>query len=135
MIRGFVPSTGYLYFYAIRTNTVNLLTGFVPSTGYLYFYSLQHLTKFLQHGVSSPLRGISISTQPSGHIRKSDRMVSSPLRGISISTTTKSLKWLFRCWFRPLYGVSLFLRLLEQIAVKQGWRFRPLYGVSLFLRR
>ena len=62
---------------------------------------------------SSPLRGISISTPYDYSTVNRFNEFSSPLRGISISTD--GTEDTFNCdSFRPLYGVSLFLRKGEQ---------------------
>ena len=56
-----------------------------------------------------------------------------PLYGVSLflRISRKTFKYLSNC-FRPLYGVSLFLQELK-VVYSRKICFRPLYGVSLFL--
>ena len=109
LVHSFVPSTGYLYFYfyGVSPNGEKPCC-FVPSTGYLYFYEVGTFDDLNGYIVSSPLRGISISTKYGSQVIKESVRVSSPLRGISISTKIQlSLKTSLFC-FVPSTGYLYF---------------------------
>ena len=81
----FVPSAGYLYFYSITRKQLKEIKGFRPLCGVSLFLRWDGEEKIIQMKFSSPLRGISISTQVLiAYTRVAT--FSSPLRGISIST-------------------------------------------------
>ena len=107
--RVFVPSTGYLYFYGCKAELKqNGFRCFRPLYGVSLFLLQANALKAFGFVFSSPLRGISISTQYSILLHR-QKLFSSPLRGISISTSYEGLIIKAETSFRPLYGVSLFL--------------------------
>ena len=82
----FRPLYGVSLFLQRLCKSIDVLQSvFVPSTGYLYFYAMVNV--IIGHEMfSSPLRGISISTSFHFYNYNVQIKFSSPLRGISIST-------------------------------------------------
>ena len=129
-----VPSRGYLFFYG-HSCFFHAKFQFVsvPSRGYLFFYHISSLIDLDSYKkFPSPLGVISFFT-----LRKNGlnclELVSVPSRGYLFFYPLLLYRYNPVSSFRPLSGLSLFLRKRKQLHILLIC-FRPLSGLSLFLQ-
>ena len=128
-----VPSRGYLFFYQPKVVVRRWFGGLFPSPlGVISFF-----TVWLTYDVSkckfpSPLGVISFFTRYDDRNKRRTGYCFRPLSGLSLFLRRKkSYDQISIICFRPLSGLSLFLQCLRQ-QTKRAQRFRPLSGLSFF---
>ena len=105
---------------------------FVPSRGFLFFYAVyMALVKALKK-FSSPHGDFSFSIERSVNYDYWNMWFSSPHGDFSFSISWLLCLESFLYGFRPLTGISLFLSITAKMH-KYIKGFRPLTGISLFL--
>ena len=130
----FVPSRGFLFFYAFRIKSSGLRVKFSSPHGDFSFSMNLSLWGVLKSCVFVPSRGFLFFYRNTQSLSRNWKLVFVPSRGFLFFYKAERWNdWLSDC-FRPLTGISLFLfrgyndgRLAES--------FRPLTGISLFLFR
>ena len=129
----FVPSRGFLFFYASYRLIQSSTNCFRPLTGISLFLSI---CSFVWYSMISfrPLTGISLFLwQAEVHVVSKEDSVFVPSRGFLFFYLLLILQTTLQCLFSSPHGDFSFSIIKPILGCEVYFRFRPLTGISLFL--